>query len=176
MNNNILNEIKTIKKMMGLIVEQTKLKIGTGYGINPQNWNQFVEKAKISKDRPFYFMGYVFKLRRFGDDETVMTHGTEWVVSYKLGTYTDKNAGGQNFPGFVAPLPEPVIKIGTNEVVMNFPEKDVKFNEGATFTKINAFDMFKNVLDSLSPSDKQEIIKFYGERINTFGEDLVGKL
>lgn len=174
MNNNILNEIKTIKKMMGLIVEQTKLKIGTGYGINPQNWNQFVEKAKISKDKPFYFMGYVFKLRRFGDDGTVMIHGTEWDVLYKLGTYTDKNAGGQNFPGFLSTLQTPAIMIRTG-VDIYPPEKDVKFNYGAV-TKIDAFNMFKNILDSLSPSDKQEIIKFYGEKINTFGEDLVGKL
>jgi len=176
MDNKILNEITSIKKMMGLISEATKFVIfDGGYGIEQNNFDDFISKAQQAGETPFLFGNHIFKLNSYGEnnDESKNIapgiHNLQWGVSKP--TYT--STGGYPYIASETDFGQPTIttrKGGSGLEFIASPQNG-KFYLNKYETSEEAFNEFKSSLGQLTPESKQDVLNMYGENLKKkFGE------
>jgi hypothetical protein len=182
MDNKILNEITSIKKMMGLISEATKFaKFDGGYGIEQNNFDAFISKAKQAKETPFLFGNHIFKLNSYGEnneskDIASGIHNLQWGVSKPIYTSTGgyphiavtDTDGGQ---------PTITTRKGSSGFEFSAYPQNANFYSPEFKDAKVAFDNFKDNLNRLTPDSKQDVLNMYGEKLKEkFGEELVNTL
>ena len=187
MNNNILNEIKTIKKMMGLILEQSQTNLDftstTPWGLTSENSNNFIKIATTSGNNPFMFNGVIYKLEQLSDPavsekhKTVSFNNENMVYNIGLLSYTQdalpiiikpdiSNAFFETFPNGAKGGSDIVIKGGyntPNDLKKEFANSFSRYKTTEEKTKVAK----KNFEDSLAEmsSIRNDIKQYYGDKL-----------
>jgi len=85
MNKNILNEVNTIKKMMGIITESVTFTNTQPWGLTEQNANEFIQKATDSRTDAFMFNGVIYKLQSMGENSPSSISFENENMKYRVG-------------------------------------------------------------------------------------------
>lgn len=172
---------KLVNKKLGQVdlYENTKYKnFDADFGLDSGNFNNFLSVASQNKETPFVFNGHIFKLDSYGEnnEEKAITgdkHNLKWNVFKPIYTedgypyisrYT--NDGGEVYV---------VIRKdqnGTN--VVTYPDNVTWNRNNFNNQKKNAFEYFKQMLSTIS--NKEEVIKLFGDKISDRFGDLANSL
>lgn len=169
MNKKFLNEVNTIKKMMGLLTESVTFTNTESWGLNQKNANQFIQKATDNRTDAFMFNGVIYKLQSMGENSPSSISFENENMKFRIGLLMYSNG----YPYIIDPdVSETYLETfpGGNKTVTimgtyNTPDSLRKrFSKTATDLK-KAQDLFTGTLKKF-PSTLQEEIK------NSFGENL----
>lgn len=180
MDNIILNEITSIKKMMGLITEATEFsKFDGGYGIEKNNFDTFITVAQKAKETPFFFGNHIFKLESYGENNDSKNiapgiHNLRWYV----GKPTYSNPGG--YPHIAAAGnydARITTRKGGRGLEFTASPQNVNFDSPEFENSKEAFVVFKHNLKQLTSDSRQKVLDMYGEKLKEkFGEESVNTL
>jgi len=185
MTNNILNEIKTIKKMMGLIVEQSQRNLDftstTPWGLTSENSNNFIKIATTSGNNPFMFNGVIYKLKQLSEPaqsenyKTVSFNNENMIYNIGLLSYTQEglpiiilpDSSGTFFETLVGGQGSKIVIQGNYDTPLNLKKAyaNTFSNYKTTQEKTNAGKkMFEDALTQLG-SIRNDIKEYYGNKL-----------
>lgn len=185
MNNNILNEIKTIKKMMGLIVEQSQTNLDftstTPWGLTSENSNDFIKIATTSGNNPFMFNGVIYKLKQLSEPaesekyKTVSFNNENMIYNIGLLSYTQEGLPIIIKPDISGTFLNTLPKGGGSEIVIqggNNTPLDLKKEFANSFSHYETTEekikvgkkLFEDSLAEMS-SIRNDIKQYYGNKL-----------
>jgi len=149
-------------------------KFDADFGLDNGNFNNFLSVASQNKETPFFFNGYIFKLKNYGENNEEKDiagdiHNLKWNVYKPLyskdGYPYISDSESDTYGGVYV-----VIRKDMNGLnVETYPDNPSWFRINFEHNKKSAFDSFKNALSTIS--NKEEVIKLFGNKISErFGE------
>lgn len=168
MNKKMLNEVNTIRKMMGLLTESVTFTNTESWGLNQKNANQFIQKATDNRTDAFMFNGVIYKLQSMGENSPSSISFENENMVFRIGLLMYSNG----YPYIIDPdMSETYLETmpGGNKTVTikgyDTPDSLRQRHSSQVKDLKTAQELFTNTLKKF-PSTLQEEIK------NSFGENL----
>lgn len=177
MNKKILNEIASIKKMMGLITESFTFTNTSEWGINKENANQFIEKATQNGKDAFMFNGIIYQLKSLGENNPQSFSFDNENMVFNVGILTyggtngypiivlpgERNVQLESFPGGNEKV-KIVRVIGDYAKPNDFKTKVSADSQGYNLKK--AQEEYTRKINQVNNTLKNEINSFFGENLS----------